>query len=115
MDAPIEVRSEIRIEGGEGPAVLTGVILTYGDEAIITREGRRERFAARSCFLAPSISLNIQHDRGRVLVDSLGASLADKRRSRRASRSSRATGYGVGPRGGVGCARREVARILGRV
>ena len=38
-DAPevIEVRSEVRFERGDGPGVLTGVILTYGDEAIITR------------------------------------------------------------------------------
>ena len=74
----IEVRSEIRFERGDsysGPGVLSGVILTYGDEAIITREGKRERFAARSVYLSPSISLNLQHDQERILIDSLGDSL----------------------------------------
>ena len=79
MNGKIEIRSEIRFERGDsysGPGVLTGVILTYGtDEAVITREGKLERFAARSVYLSPSISLNLQHDQGRILIESLGDSL----------------------------------------
>ena len=76
----LEIRSELRFDesgrGGDGrsPGTLSGTIVTYGDEATITREGRRERFAARSVYLSPSISLNVQHDRSRVLVDRLGES-----------------------------------------
>ena len=75
----LEIRSELRFDdGGDGrsPGTLSGTIVTYGDEATITREGRRERFAALSCYLSPAISLNIQHDRSRVLVDRLGDSFA---------------------------------------
>ena len=74
----IEVRSEIRFErvaSYSGPGVLSGALLTYGDEAIITRDMRRERFAARSVYLSPSISLNLQHDQERILIESLGDSL----------------------------------------
>ena len=75
--ARLEIRSELRFDDGGrggGPGTLSGTILSYGDEAVITREGRRERFAARSVYLSPSISLNVQHDRSRVLVDRLGES-----------------------------------------
>ena len=78
-ETKIEIRSELRFDRGDpyrGPGTLSGVILTYGDEAVITREGRRERFAARSVYLSPAISLNVQHDRARVLVDRLGDSFA---------------------------------------
>ena len=79
MNGKIEIRSELRWDRGDpyrGPGTLSGVILTYGDEAIISREGRRERFAAASVYLSPSISLNVQHDRSRVLVDRLGDAFA---------------------------------------
>ena len=77
MNGKIEIRSELRFDRGDpyrGPGTLSGVILTYGAEAVITAAGRRERFAARSVYLSPSISLNVQHDRSRVLVDRLGES-----------------------------------------
>ena len=74
----IEIRSELRFERGDaydGPGRLSGVLVRYGDEAVINSGGRRERFEARSIFLSPNISLNREHRPESIVVAALGRNL----------------------------------------
>ena len=78
-ESKIELRSELRFDRGDeyrGPGRLSGVLVTYGDEAVIDSRGRKERFEARSIYLSPDIALNREHDPSSVIVDALGANLA---------------------------------------
>ena len=75
---PIECRAAVVFDRGDiysGPGKLSGTILTYGELATIDHRGRRERFEPRSVFLAPTISLNREHDPAAVIVEELGEHL----------------------------------------
>lgn len=75
---PIERRAAVVFDRGDtygGPGRLSGVLLRYGELATIDHRGRRERFESRSVYLAPTISLNREHDSDAVIVDELGEHL----------------------------------------